>query len=132
MSHKRPKKVDPELEKQLSAAGKGDPVKCTFTLRPPEGETLMNEGEVRKAVEQIIQKAQDASGEKVSDVNVLPRMQSFVLAAPAEVVRAILSGGGIETAIAPKQPEEMVIEPVSRSPGKEKRRGGGKPRKGED
>jgi hypothetical protein len=132
MSHMQPDSVDPELERQLRTAGRGDEVQCTITLRPPEGAERMEESEVRKAVDQIIQKAQAASGEKVSDVNVLPRLHSFVLAAPAKVVRAILDVGGIASAMANRQQEDLAIEPVPRSPRKDRRRGGGNSPKGED
>lgn len=123
--------VDPELERQL-AAGEGSRVEAVFTLRPPEGCDLMEEGEVRRAVDRIVQSAQASAGQEGCDVHVMPLAQSFSVAAPAGVVRAILKAGGIASAMANNQTERLAIDPPPRAPRQVPRRGGGKTRKGDD
>jgi hypothetical protein len=130
MSKKPSTVLDPELQRQLGAADKDQPIEAVFTLRTPEVNPLLEEKEVQQIVQRIVKSAQDSSGQQVNDLYVMPRAQSFSLAAPAGVVRAILERAEISSAMANVQSEEMAINPVSRSREKSTTRGGGKPRKG--
>src|SRR5688572_20267692 len=123
--------VDPELERQLSAAGDDDAVEATFSLRPQSDENpLIDPAEVRSTVDRIVNAAEDKAGQKVRDLNVLPRIQQFVLAAPPKVVRELLKCEEIASALANNQPESLAIEPADRPATKPPSRRGGKPKRG--
>jgi len=129
---RKPPPVDPALEQQLSAAGDDDAVEATFSLHPPsDSSPLIDPAEVRTQVARLVKSAEDATGQKVRDLNVLPRIQSFVLSAPPKVVRAVLRCGEIASALANIQPEGLTIEPVTGSGKKPPPRRGGKPKKGD-
>jgi hypothetical protein len=133
MSSKPNIPVDPVLERQLSAAGDDDAVEATFSLRPPsDGNLLMDPAEVRSTVDRIVKIAQDKAGQKVRDLNVLPRIQQFVLAAPPKVVREVLKCREIASALANRQPEDIAIEPVGPPAKKSRPRHGGKPKRGDN
>lgn len=133
MSSKPNIPVDPELERQLSAAGDDDAVEATFSLRPPSDENpLIDPAEVRSTVDRIIKTAQDKAGQKVRDLNVLPRIQQFVLAAPPKVMREVLKREEIASALANRQPEDLAIESVERPAKKPRPRRGRKPKRGDD
>lgn len=126
MSQKHSTPVDPALVSQLDAAGAG-PVEAVFTLRPPDGADPMDAGAVREKVAEIVRAAEESAGEKARDVHVMPLAQSFALAAPPGVVRAVLACKEIASALANSQPEGLAIDP---RPGPKKGTRGGKPRKG--
>jgi hypothetical protein len=121
--------VDPELERQLATAGDDDAVEATFSLRPPSDENpLIDPADVHSTVDRIIKAAQDKAGQKVCDLNVLPRIQQFVLTAPPKVVREVLKCGEIASALANRQPEDLAIEPVGPPAKKPPPRRRGKPK----
>lgn len=130
MPRKQPTPVDPELRRQLAAAGEDHPIEAVFTLRAPDDNPAPPAGEVRQTVDRIVKSAEAASGRAVRDLHVMPMAQSFALAAPAGVVRSILESAEIASAMANAQPEDLAIEPVPRSAAKAPPRGGGQTRKG--
>jgi hypothetical protein len=132
MSRKQPIPVDPELRKQLEDAGEDQSVEVVFTLRAPDDAAVLDEGEVSRTVDRIVKSAQASSGQDVRDLNVMPRVQSFAVAAPPGVVRSILTCPEIASAMANAQPEGLAIEPVPRPTKKARPRGGRKPPKGGD
>src|SRR4051794_1926782 len=103
MSKKQKAVIDPELERQLAQADGNGRVGAAFTLRAPEDAPLIEESEVRQMVDRIVKSAQASSGEKIHDVNVMPRIQSFAVEAPAGVVRAIMGSSEIASATANQQ-----------------------------
>jgi hypothetical protein len=129
VARKHSTRVDPELQSQLDSADKDHPVEAVFTLHAPEETPLLGASEVHQTVDRIVKSAQAESGQEVRDLNVFPNMKSFVVAAPAGVVRAILGSEEIESATANQQSEDLAIEPPPRRR-KPPPRGGGKPRKG--
>ena len=118
--------VDPELERQLAAAGDDEAVEAAFSLRAPDENPLIEPAEVQSTVDRIVKAAQDLTGQKIHDLNVLPRAQQFILAAPAKVVREVLKCAEIASALANKQPESLTIDPVESAPKKLTPRRGGK------
>jgi len=129
MTQKNATPADPELLRQLDAAEPDQSVVANFTLRPPKGD-LMEAQEVHQKVNEVVKSAEEEAGQKIHDINVMPNAQSFALAAPAEVIRAILASKDIASAIANEQPESMAIEPVPRPTPKGGSGGGKKKRKG--
>jgi hypothetical protein len=126
------KPIDPELERQLAAAGDDEAIEATFSLRPPSDESpLIDPGVVRSTVDRIVQTAQKKAGQQVRDLNVLPRIQQFVLNAPPKVVREVLKCKEIASALANNQPESLAIDPVDRPAKKPPPRRGGKPKQGD-
>jgi hypothetical protein len=130
MSKKQLNPLDPELQRQLAAATEGQSIEAVFTLLAPEDHPVLDPDDVRRRVDGIVKTAQEASGQAVLDLHVMPLAQSFVVAAPAGVVRAILDSSEVASAMANAQPEDLLIEPVPRSSPRS-RKGGGKPRTGE-
>ncbi len=124
MSARETTPVDPELRRQLDAAG-DRPVEAVFTLRPPAGKPVMEAAAVQKAVDRIMKSA--GGGEAGADVHVMPFAQAFAVAAPAAVVKAILSHGGVASAVANAQPESLAIDPPPPH-SKSTRRGGRAPK----
>ena len=120
--------ADPELLRQLDAAGADQPVIASFTLCPSKGDVMAAQ-EVHQKVDEVVKSAEEKAGQKIKDINVMANAQSFVLEAPPEVIRAVLGSKAIASAIANEQPESMAIEPVPRPTpkggggGKKKRKG---------
>lgn len=109
MPSKQP--IDPELERQLRAAGDDERVEATFSLKPASDESpLIDATEFRSTVDRIVQRAEEKAGQVVNDLNVLPRIQQFVLAAPPKVVREVLKCKEIASALANVQPESLAME----------------------
>ena len=129
MAKGKPPVVDPELERQLDAAEGDGPVQAVFTLQAPKTNPVLAADDVRSAVARIVQSAKAACGQDVSDLHVMPTAQSFSVAAPAGMVRAILKNREVAAAIANVQREDIGIGGVPVARKKPATRNGGKTRR---
>lgn len=92
-------KVDPELVRQLEEADAGEePVEAVFTLGGDDGPAPSPE-EVEKVTRQVIDRAQEATGAGVEDVNVFRYLASFVVRAKPRLIRSLLDQPEIGSAV---------------------------------
>ena len=109
--------TDPELLRQLDAAAQSDAsLSATFTLRSPSAERPLSPEETKSAVEQIMNRARQATGDRERGVTVFANIQSFAVDAPAPFIKTILGEPEIESASANNQSEDLTIPPVEVTP----------------
>jgi hypothetical protein len=112
---KAQRKVDPELVRQLeeAEAGGDEPVEAVFTLSGDDGPVPGPE-EVEKVTRQVIDRAQEATGAGVEDVNVFRYLASFVVRAKPGLIRSLLDQPEIGSAV-PNRPQASGDQAKSRS-----------------
>jgi len=107
--------VDPELERQLSAAGKRGKVQAVLTFRTPKHLKFLSGEETSGKIQAALDKLGDRDRPLCELRNVFPNLQSCVIEAPAHVIRAVLDENEIASATANQQPEDMLIRPVKKA-----------------
>lgn len=109
--------VDGELSRMLESSDADRPVEAVFRLRPESGQVLIDPGVTEQVSREVIQRAEKASGEKTRDCNVFKNLGSFMVSAPASLIRAILDQPEIAGALANRRPGgSATIEPVAKRP----------------
>src|SRR5712671_4116724 len=91
--------IDPELQRQLDAAGDNDSVEAVFTLRSPQDKPYLDAKETHDAVARILADA----GSKAKDLKVFGNIQSFAMAGPPNLVRKLIDHKQIAAAAANRQ-----------------------------
>lgn len=108
-------KIDSELLRQLGSASASQSIEAVVTLRTPEGQKYLSASQTSQTVKDLMAAtASDTDGCQVKTV--FPNLQSFVVAAPAHVIKAITEHADVASAIANRQVESMLIEPIKNSP----------------
>lgn len=104
-------KIDAELLRQLDSANAAQPIEAVVTLRTPQGLKYLSAAQTSQTVKDLI--AATASGtESCAVKTVFPNLQSFVVTGPAHVIKAITEHADVASAIANRQVESMLIQPV--------------------
>lgn len=124
-----PKKrvVDPFLTQALKEAPVDATVQAVFTLRTPAGQDFRESDSTRATVDKILGKAASSAKAAPHRLVVYPNTQSFALAGPPALVRAVLKHDDVASAMANIQKEDLLIRPVPaargrrKPPGKKKR-----------
>jgi hypothetical protein len=112
---------DPELIRQLDAAGPGQEVSAVFSVRPdPGAEAAPSPEETAALVDDLVQRVQQQTGQEPGRVTVFRNLGSFAVSAPADFVRRLLEQREVVTATANVRPEDLPIRPVGprRRPGR--------------
>jgi len=104
-------KIDPELIRQLNAAGDA-PVGAVFNLRRGPAQKCLSAEETETCVKRLLQQAQQESGMAPQQVHVFRNLGSFAVSAAAPFVRMLLGRDEVLSATANQQPEELLIKPV--------------------
>jgi len=108
-------KIDPELIRQLDAAGDA-PVGAVFNLRRGPSQKCLSAEETETCVKQLLQQAQEESGVAPQQIHVFRNLGSFAVSAAAPFVRKLLGRDEVSSATANQQPEELLIRPVESKP----------------
>jgi hypothetical protein len=115
-------KVDPELLRQLDEAG-DEPVGAVFHLRPDPHQRALAPPEAETRARGLLRRVEQESGVTPQRVQVFRSLGSFAVSAAAPFVRKLLDQEEILSATANRQPEDLLIKPVSSKPVKEPRPG---------
>jgi len=107
--------TDPELRRQLKAAGAGQYVSVAISLqrdsdRPPEPE------ETKQRVTALLQRVEEQTGERPSASTIFENLGAFAVVAPVGFIDQLLAQPEIATATASFQQEDLLIQPVERGP----------------
>jgi hypothetical protein len=109
--------VDKELSQMLDASGDdSQPVEAVFRLRPEAGQVLIDPGVAEQTTKQVLERAEQTSGQRAHDYNVFRNLGSFMVSAPASLIRAIIQQPEIGGALANRQRGGAKIEPVAKRP----------------
>lgn len=104
------KSKDPELQRQLEAAARTDAtVQVVFYLKSatmPQRSRAPVAEETEATVKDLLARVEKASGERVADWHVFPRLGSFVVQASPRVVEALLAQDEIASASANRRSTE--------------------------
>jgi hypothetical protein len=111
-------KADPELLRQLEAAAAPDQeIAAVCSLRPARPhEKFIPPAEAGALVERVLRRVQRQTGRRPGRVQVFRNLGSFAVSAPAAFLRQLLQQREIATATANRQPEDLLIRPVSSEP----------------
>ena len=104
-------KIDSELLRQLDSADAAQSIEAVVTLRTPEGLKYLSAAQTSQTVKDLIA-ATASDTEECQVKTVFPNLQSFVVAAPAHVIKAITEHADVASANANRKVESMLIEPV--------------------
>ncbi len=101
-------RIDPELERQLQAAGAGSAVQAVLALNR-RGLGVSTPEEVDGLAKKLLDHAQRSSGEKPKRVKVFRNMDSFIVEASPKFVRSLIAqDDALESAMANIQPQAVV------------------------
>jgi hypothetical protein len=108
-------KIDPELVRQLDAAGEA-PVGAVFYLRPGPHRKSLEPAEAEERAQGVLRRVEEESGIAPKKVHVFRNVGSFSVSAAAPFVRMLLDQEEILSAAANQQSQDLLIEPVSSKP----------------
>jgi hypothetical protein len=109
-------KVDAALTALLGATDHPEPIEAVFRLKPEQGTVLIEPDVTEEVTRQVIERAEQETGQKAGDRNVFRNLGSFMVSAPAPVIKYILAQPEIAAGLANRQHGEAGIEPVRKSP----------------
>jgi hypothetical protein len=97
-------KADPELLRQLEDAEAADePVEAVFVLGSKDG-APPDPDRVEELALELVERAQQASGGTVEDMNTFRYMASFIARAKPRLIRQLLEEPEIASGVANRQP----------------------------
>jgi hypothetical protein len=108
-------KIDPELLRQLDAAGEA-PVGAVFHLRPGPRQKSLDPAEAEARARGVLRRIEQESGIAPENFHIFRNLGSFSVSAAAPFVRKLLDQEEIQSATANRQSEDLLIEPVSSKP----------------
>jgi hypothetical protein len=105
--------ADPELRRQLGAAGADKDVSAVCSLQfdpaqPP------GPAETQRQVRALMRRVEEQTGEQPSEYAIFDNLGAFALLAPAGFINQLLVQPEIATATANYHQEDLRIEPVQR------------------
>jgi hypothetical protein len=106
--------LDPLLAKQLRQASDTEVIEAVFTLRTPAGASQLTPAATRHTVEQLLKRAEKATGAKTSRLTVFENIQSFAVSAPAALIKGLTDAREVASATANQQEQDLMIRPVDR------------------
>jgi hypothetical protein len=113
-------RIDPVLEEQLAEAETSStPVGVWGTLGLPAGSKSLSPNEVEELARRIVARAEQATGEHASAVQVYENLNTFSLDGPPELIRTIARQPEVVSIGAARRKESMVIEAVPTTPAEE-------------
>jgi hypothetical protein len=108
--------IDPELTRQLELAEPDRPVEAVLSLRPAATATAPSEVTTKAAVELLLERSRQQEPAGLHDYTVFPNLGAFAVRASGSFVRHLIDQPEIATATANRQPQELLIRPVSSRP----------------
>lgn len=108
--------LDPELERQLAASAGHTPVEAVVRLRAKPGVAAPPPEETERIARELVGRAQKASGEQEDAINVFKYLGSFAVSAKPAFLKTLLAQPEVESALANRQPDTGMIEPVEKRP----------------
>src|SRR5271157_2914620 len=106
-------KVDKELTRQLDAAAREEPVSAAFSLNPGSTRAVVPPEEMEDRVQKLLKKVERDVGVTPRESKVYRNIGSFSVTAAPSFIRKLSEQADVVTATASRQPEEMLIKPVS-------------------
>lgn len=112
------KKIDPELQRQISGSAASDePVEAVVVLRPEKpSEVTASPERVEKITHDVLERVEQTQGTHPQRVNVFRNLGSFVVSAPKGFVQELLRQPEVASAMANRQQESSVIAPRNTRP----------------
>ncbi len=109
-------KADPGLKTLLrSETAKTQPIEAVFALKKSKiGASTPTQ--IGKLVEQLVARAAKASGGTFEALNVFKNLGRFVVKADSEFILALLADPAIDSALANRRSEELLIRPKKKRP----------------
>jgi hypothetical protein len=101
-------KVDPELLRQLDAAGSaGSPVEAVIALRPyGQDARVLTPEQTERLSRQLLERTQRRVGVGARAVNVFEYLGSFLVVAEPAFLRELLAQPEVRSAVANRQPDD--------------------------
>lgn len=109
-------KIDRELTRQLDELEDQEPLSASFSLQSAGTRAVSTPEETERCVHDLLKKVEDLVGMSPSHYRVFKNIGSFCVTAPPAFIRKLSEQHEVETATASRQPEEMLIRPVSSEP----------------
>jgi hypothetical protein len=106
--------LDPLLAQQLRKVPDTEEMEAVFTLRAPAKASSLTPAATRAMIEQLLKRAEKATGARASRLTVFENIQSFALSAPAALIKALTGFKEIASAAANQQEQDLMIRPVER------------------
>jgi hypothetical protein len=106
-------KVDSELNRQLDAAARDEGVSASFSLDPGSKQAVIPPEEVEQRVQKLLKKVEREVGAAPRHCRVHKNIGSFSVTADPTFIRKLMEQDDVVTATANRQPEAMLIKPVS-------------------
>ena len=110
------RKVDKELIRQLDAAGGDASVSAAFSFEPRTTRSVIPPQDVDERVHRLLEKVEREIGIAPSRYRIYKNIGSFSVTAAPSFIRKLSEQADVATATASRQPEEMLIKPVSSEP----------------
>lgn len=109
-------KTDPELLRQISAAGrKNDPIVGIFRIRPEDSTKLTNSPErTKEIVNEVVERVSKKVRSKAQRLNVLGNLGVMVIAATSQFMTELLKQPEIFSAMANQSADSGKIEPANK------------------
>ncbi|HEV7474402.1 MAG TPA: hypothetical protein VGN90_10160 [Pyrinomonadaceae bacterium] len=111
-------KTDPELTQQLDNTSGGESlVEAVVRLRPDDPDQIVPSPErTEELTQKVLERVKKQVGKSEARYNVFRNLGSFAVAAEPEFLRELISQPEIVTAIANRQSQSAMIEPVKKRP----------------
>jgi hypothetical protein len=85
-------------------------------LKPPEGRSVASADETERLAKELIGRAEKATGRHVASTNVFRRFGRFVIDAPAEIIRHVVTEPEVQEVTPNEIRGSGLIDPVRRGP----------------
>lgn len=110
--------IDPELVKQLDkAAAEEQPVEAVIRLKPDNAADIVPTAErTEEITKQLLARVKKQIGVGANQYNVFRNLGSFVVSAPPNFIRELISQPEVAAVVANQQPGSAYIEPIKKAP----------------
>jgi hypothetical protein len=106
--------MDPELRRQLESAGAADePVSAEFSLQATADGTILSPEETERRVNELVGQVEREVGSSPERLRIRKNLGMFSVTARPAFIRKLTAMDEVATATASRQPEGMLIRPVS-------------------
>ena len=111
-------KIDPELSRQLNGVAASDqPVEAVVRLHPDDPSEIVPSPErTEELAKTVLRRVGKRLGNLKTRYNVFKNLGSFVVSAPPEVLRELISQPEVAAAVANRQPGSALIPPINKKP----------------
>jgi hypothetical protein len=107
--------IDPELRRQLEGAEAAhEPVSAEFSLDAAAEGTILSPEETERRVNELVRRVEREVGSPPERLRIRKNLGMFSVTARPAFIRKLTAMDEVATATASRQPEGLLIRPVSR------------------